>query len=83
VTDLHRFKIAAGPEGWATTVEMDGRPLVCSKITIEGDASKPVKVTIELPAYVEFEGVAEASFVRPVLVRPAETPAAAREVSKA
>jgi hypothetical protein len=70
--DIHRLRIIAN-EPYSASVELDGKPLVCTKVEFTAEAGKPYcLVRVELPAYVEFEGLGETSFVRPVLVRPAE-----------
>jgi len=69
--NLHRLKLTAEAGRHTTTIELDGQPLMCTRVEITAAADRPyAEARITLPVSLELDGVVNAHMVRPVAVRP-------------
>lgn len=69
--DLHHIEISnADGRGYTTTVKLDGQELHVKRIVVSIEPRDWVTVTMELPARVDIEGLAQVKVQNDVLVMP-------------
>jgi hypothetical protein len=68
-SSAHVLKIRSDePHGWAYTVELDGKPLRCSKVEFKVDAGAYGEAIITLPAAIlDLEANVVTQLVQPVV----------------